>query len=168
MSLSAGFSGAGTTPWGTKPPLRVPEPPEQVPVDAAVTTTTNPRTPGFTGRSRVTRNVTYGYVLRFPTMAGAGRLCPPPSWYRLASGFDLAQRAELVGTLRVLRACTPRGAHPDAASAGAPPVVAAVARFRTPRPDVPRRPGRTILCACIGPPRSSPRDDWAVTGSALC
>src|SRR6266487_1687707 len=67
MSLLAGFSGAGTTPWGTKPPLRVPEPPEQVPVDAAVTTTTNPRTPGFTGRSRVTRNVTYGYVLRFPT-----------------------------------------------------------------------------------------------------
>src|SRR6266536_1672134 len=33
MSLLAGFSGAGTTPWSTKPPLRVPEPPEQVPVD---------------------------------------------------------------------------------------------------------------------------------------
>src|SRR6266516_4031965 len=145
MSLSAGFSGAGTTPWGTKPPLRVPEPPEQVPVDAAVTTTTNPRTPGFTGRSRVTRNVTYGYVLRFPTMAGAGRLCPPPSWYRLASGFDLAQRAELVGTLRVLRACTPRGAHPDA---GAHPRAALTPGRRSPpggaHPRAALTPGRAL------------------------
>src|SRR6266536_11890 len=42
MSLLARISGAGTTPWSTKPPLRASGPPEAVTFDAAGTTTTNP------------------------------------------------------------------------------------------------------------------------------